>query len=155
MYEPRHNILSNVRADIRQYIVTWLERGPDQNWLVYKKITTFTLNSKSLRSLALSTQEVDPFSATWMLPELFLRSALWWRSGNREKNDGEFQQSDVGISTRTIYRSNRSQKIETKKINVAKKFYNHSNSLLQIIFQFIDFGEEKIENIFNEWKKNG
>ena len=25
MFEPRHNILSNVRADIRMYVVSWLE----------------------------------------------------------------------------------------------------------------------------------
>ena len=25
MFEPRHNILSNVRADIRKYVVSWLK----------------------------------------------------------------------------------------------------------------------------------
>ena len=31
MFEPRHNILSNVPADIRQYVVSWLKHSRESN----------------------------------------------------------------------------------------------------------------------------
>ena len=31
MFEPRHNILSNVRADIRTYVVSWLKHSRESN----------------------------------------------------------------------------------------------------------------------------
>ena len=31
MFEPRHNILSNVRADIRKYVASWLEHPRESN----------------------------------------------------------------------------------------------------------------------------
>ena len=31
MFEPRHNILSNVRADNRKYVVTWLKHSRESN----------------------------------------------------------------------------------------------------------------------------
>ena len=31
MFEPRHNILLNVRANVRKYVVTWLEHSPESN----------------------------------------------------------------------------------------------------------------------------
>ena len=34
MFEPRHNILSNVRADIRKYIVSWLKHSRERNRLL-------------------------------------------------------------------------------------------------------------------------
>ena len=31
MFEPRHNILSNVRANVRKYVATWFEHSPESN----------------------------------------------------------------------------------------------------------------------------
>ena len=31
MFEPRHNILSNVRTDIRKYVVSWLKHSRESN----------------------------------------------------------------------------------------------------------------------------
>ena len=31
MFEPRHNILSNVRTNVRKYVVTWLKHSRDSN----------------------------------------------------------------------------------------------------------------------------
>ena len=31
MFEPRHNILSNVRTNVRKYVMTWLERLRESN----------------------------------------------------------------------------------------------------------------------------
>ena len=31
MFEPRHNILSNVRADVRHYVVSWLKHSRESN----------------------------------------------------------------------------------------------------------------------------
>ena len=31
MFEPRHNIVSNVRADIRKYAVSWFEHSRESN----------------------------------------------------------------------------------------------------------------------------
>ena len=31
MFEPRHNILSDVRADIRKYVVSWLKHSRESN----------------------------------------------------------------------------------------------------------------------------
>ena len=31
MFEPRHNILSNVRGDIRKYVVSWLKHSHESN----------------------------------------------------------------------------------------------------------------------------
>ena len=33
MFEPRHNILSNIRTNVRKYVVTWLEHSRESNKL--------------------------------------------------------------------------------------------------------------------------
>ena len=35
MFEPRHNIISNVRTNVRKYVVTWLERSRESNRPVF------------------------------------------------------------------------------------------------------------------------
>ena len=40
MFEPRHNILSNVRADIRKYVVSWLKHSRGSNRPVTNYIIT-------------------------------------------------------------------------------------------------------------------
>ena len=31
MFEPRHNVLSNIRTNVRKYVVTWLEHSREIN----------------------------------------------------------------------------------------------------------------------------
>ena len=47
MFEPRHNILSNVRTNVRKYIVTWFEHSRESN-------RTSNSNSNSNKSNSIS-----------------------------------------------------------------------------------------------------
>ena len=40
VFEPRHNILSNVRADIRKLVVSWLKHSRESDRAVPGPITT-------------------------------------------------------------------------------------------------------------------
>ena len=41
MFEPRHNIVSNVRADIRNYVVSWLKHSRESKSPVLGPISRF------------------------------------------------------------------------------------------------------------------